>query len=218
MNTYDVTIGANGVFELHGRGRFLRLMTSTGPVDIEYYSAGRVIAQADGVEAGYAEEFDGQGFDRVRVSADPGVTIKAVLRESGRVAYDRGATAADVLSLPPVDVQSMPGVDANPVQIGGTVAALATAPAGVTQIVAPGANVGGLRIKTAYLTAGSNWGTVMAKAGAPAVWNDAGAVMMIAIGSSVQARDFLIPPGMGLYVGAAAASTVGVAITYDLLS
>lgn len=217
MNTYDVTIGANGVFDLIGRGRFLRLMTSTGPVDIEYYGAGRVIARSDGVEAGYAEEFDGQGFDRVRVSADPGVTIKAVIRDSGRVAYDRGATAADVLSMPPVVVSALPALKREPAASGNALARASLAGVAV-QLVSPSANVNGMVIRRAALRAPSGqYAMLMAAVSAPSGVGDVNAEILIAAdqGSEVLPYEMNIAQGIGLYAIGSGGSNVSAA--YELL-
>jgi len=229
MNTYDVTIGANGVFELIGRARFLRLMTSTGPVDIEYYSAGRVIARADGVEAGYAEEFDGQGFDRVRVSADPGVTIKAVMRESGRVAYDRGASTADVLSMPAVKiaagqsvaVESLPdGVVRTPI---GSMWSGVNGLAGPLPLIAPAANTGGAIIRTAWINGSSlNLAGLIAATGAPDSAQPSAGEFPVLFANDRAAvtltREIYLPPGMGLYIAPwVAGDAVHGSCSYDLL-
>ncbi len=62
----QITLIAGQPQEFYEVGDFVRILAATDPLTIEFYSAGREIAEAVNVSKGYAEKFDLGTFDRVR--------------------------------------------------------------------------------------------------------------------------------------------------------
>ena len=83
-----ITLTAGQRLEFHERGDFVRLMSATAPVTIDFYRAGAEIAEATSVGAGYAERFLGGEFDRLMVTSATAQTIQLVTRLGNEVLYD----------------------------------------------------------------------------------------------------------------------------------
>jgi hypothetical protein len=102
--TQDVTLTPGQMVEVWGRGDFFRLMEASQTVSITYYLNGKQVAQALNVRTGYAEGFDGEGFDRFAiVNGATAQTIKVVARLGSSVQYDVppvGNVAVTNTSLP----------------------------------------------------------------------------------------------------------------------
>lgn len=68
---------------------FFRIMEATDPVDVTFYLQGKEVAEAEGVQEGYAEKFREGTFDRFSVTSATAQTIKFVARLGNDVAYDK---------------------------------------------------------------------------------------------------------------------------------
>lgn len=96
MSSVTETIQAGSFKEFFEPGDFFRLLATTGPVNVEFYYMGRETVDVQGVEAGYAEYFRGEGqspFDRVRIYSATTQTVQFVTRNGSDVRYDRGASS-----------------------------------------------------------------------------------------------------------------------------
>lgn len=75
--------------EFYEPGDFFRLMAATAALDVIYYKNGKEVAEAEAVTVGYAEKFEGEGFDRfVIVNGATAQTITIASRNGSTVQYD----------------------------------------------------------------------------------------------------------------------------------
>lgn len=83
------TIAAGGRLEFHEEGDFFRFMEGDAPVSVEFYRRGALVAKAENVSEGYAEQFiDGNRFDRLAITSASAQTIQIAARLGGIIAYD----------------------------------------------------------------------------------------------------------------------------------
>jgi hypothetical protein len=81
-------------------GDFFRLLSTVGPVVVEFYYQGREIAERRDVEAGFAEQFKVSQFDRVDITSATAQTVQWETALGSEIRYDRGAaTVNGVLAL-----------------------------------------------------------------------------------------------------------------------
>lgn len=100
MMSITFTLAAGETKEFNEVGDFLRVMSASGALDVEYYRAGRIVADADDVVAGYAEKFS-EPFDRFTVGSVGGDTVHVMTRSGSEVFFD--ATPAVNISLKAVN-------------------------------------------------------------------------------------------------------------------
>ena len=88
MRTLSQIVYPNQSFLLQGTGRYCRLMESVGPVNLRVIRQGRVVYDAQAVEAGFYTMPDG-GFDAVEVMTLAGPQLVKVAISDGDGGYDR---------------------------------------------------------------------------------------------------------------------------------
>lgn len=103
------TLQANQAQEYTERADFFRLLESTGPVEVRFYSNGAEVARAEDVGEGYAEKFDAGEFDKIRISATVNTTVHFVTRLGNVVQYDKPPTG-DVTVAGTVQIGNLPTV------------------------------------------------------------------------------------------------------------
>lgn len=120
MRTLSQIVYPNQSFWLNGTGRYIRLMESVGPVNLRVIRQGRVIYDAQAVEAGFYTMPDG-GFDAVEVMTLGDPQLVKVAISDGEGGYDRYtgsvnmATATSIVNTGVVTVATVatPVVAAN---------------------------------------------------------------------------------------------------------
>lgn len=239
MSSYYESLTANQRTPFGEAGRFFRLTSTSGPVNIKFYYNGKEIAAMDNAEAGYAEHFEGAGFDRVDITSLSTQTIRFEIRYSSQVKLDRSVGSVDVLSLP-----SLPDF-AVPPQVAGIISAVAVSgitnplPAfdasgisgygyygafgGATTIVAAAANTNGMTVYGAGLRVDGSGGDEIALIAGPSVPGgtyDPGRLAYETSGGKTMERvafPLYLPPGIGLYVFTfTPTSNVGIIARYKL--
>jgi hypothetical protein len=220
MSSTPETIAAGTWREWFEPGDFFRLLSTTAPVSVEFYSNGKKTVELQSIEAGYAEYFRGEDgklpFDRVRIYSVTTQTVQFVTRQGSDVRYDRGASsvtgtvaldAATLLALEETtQVPKLPGADwaSFSAFVAGT----------AIQIFTPGANANGAIIwdaEASDLSTGAF--SLIAKAGAAPTTIVDGEVLAVSVfgagssGSLSLRRPARIAPGKGLYLIAAGAGS-----------
>lgn len=216
------TFSAGQTREFFGGGDFFRLLETVAEITVEFFWQGREVAEAIGVQAGYAEYFRDRRFDRIRIYSATAQDIKWVTREGSDVRYDRGAASiTGSVDLNAATIQELlkpmagDGAYAN-----ATALAINTAVA----IVAPGTNTNGMTVTGAHLQGYSQgaglkmdafiYHTAAPASAAPAT-QAAGTVILanaIAAGGVADqyaqkelANEVFVPAGNGLYYYSGAA-------------
>lgn len=204
MSNIAETIGAGLTKRFNVTGRFVRLMSSTGPVEITYFINGSEIARTGIIKAGYAEEFD-EVFDAFTVKDLSGAanTVEILYRMNSRARYDRSEGNVSVTGGTLNQVSKTVAADAKVWTVNyKTLTAMAANSA--DQIIAPAANVNGLEITRADLMCITGGGAMalVAKATPPANTMD-GTVLAVSFASASNAlkieTPLYVPPGLGLY-------------------
>lgn len=215
MSSVKETIQAGSFKEFHEPGDFFRLLATTGPVNVEFYYMGRETVDVEGVEAGYAEYFRGEGqspFDRVRIYSASTQSVQFVTRNGSDVRYDRGAsTVGGSVDLNAGTIAQLrsPRPEANT----GRYASSAAIAANTAHVVfLPGANTNGAILLTADINAYDNTtsclGAFVAKSITPTSINDGDVLLTSKVtaiaGASAASSGTLpemqfIPAGLGLY-------------------
>lgn len=95
MRTLSQIVYPNQSFWLHGTGRYCRLMESVGPVNLRVIRQGRVVYDAQAVEAGFYTMPDG-GFDAVEVMTLGDPQLVKVAISDGDGGYDRYTGAVNI--------------------------------------------------------------------------------------------------------------------------
>lgn len=88
MRTLSQIVYPNQSFWLHGTGRYIRLMESVGPVNLRVIRQGRIVYDAQAVEAGFYTMPDG-GFDAVEIMTLGDPQLVKVAISDGDGGYDR---------------------------------------------------------------------------------------------------------------------------------
>lgn len=88
MRTLAQIVYPDQSFWLHGTGRYIRIMESVGPVNLRVIRQGRIVYDAQEVEAGFYATPDG-GFDAVEVMTLAGPQLVKVAISDGDGGYDR---------------------------------------------------------------------------------------------------------------------------------
>ncbi len=120
MRTLEQLVSAAQPWMLHGTGSYFRLMESVEPVHVRVFRQGRVVYNAENVEAGFFTSPDG-GFDAVEVIVSNNPQRVKVAVSDGAGGYDRYtgsvnlATGTSVVNtgLVPVGVVATPVIYAN---------------------------------------------------------------------------------------------------------
>jgi hypothetical protein len=86
FNSFSLSAGQ--LIEFNEPGDFFRILAADAPVTVRYYYAGREIAEAEGVGAGYAEKFKAGTFDRLTIYSASAQALQVVTRLGSEVAYD----------------------------------------------------------------------------------------------------------------------------------
>lgn len=234
MSSVKETIQAGSFKEFHEPGDFFRLLATTGPVNVEFYYMGRETVDVEGVEAGYAEYFRGEGqspFDRVRIYSASTQSVQFVTRNGSDVRYDRGASSVSgSVDLNPATLAALEYTSIRPEAATGFLNQSLTLVANTAQqIFAPGANPNGVILKSllSQVTSGSAVDIAyIAKATAPATVFDGDPVSSVIVEPVVTGTNFftariradeLIPAGQGLYIIADTAMTLKVRARWKAL-
>lgn len=90
----SVTLSAGVPVKYYERGAFFRIMEASAALTVRYFFEGRLIAESDGVKAGYAENFESGGFDSFELESAGGQTVQFAARLSSSVQYDVAPTGA----------------------------------------------------------------------------------------------------------------------------
>lgn len=114
--TKSVTFTANEKDEFNEVGDFFRYLEGPNPIDVTYYRAGRAVAGAMGVRAGYGEKFD-VPFDRFEIKSPTAQTVQFVVRQGAEIRYDRGAAAVTVTNTGGPFAQSAKTVTSSSAQL-----------------------------------------------------------------------------------------------------
>lgn len=105
-----LTINAGQIVEFIEPGDFFRLMASTAPVTVEYYRRGAKVADGVNVQAGYAERFLGEGFDKLTITSGTAQSITFATRLGNEVWYDVPPVGqVQVTNTPTVNVGNTAG-------------------------------------------------------------------------------------------------------------
>lgn len=149
--------------QTNGTADFFRLLSTVGPITVEFYYQGREIAERVDVEAGYAEQFRTVQFDRVDITSATVQTVQWETALGSEIRYDRGAAtisgavdlnAATLTALESVDLNANTINELNRPLVGNgffSDNAVLTANTPLT-VFTPGANVNGAVILSAYIS------------------------------------------------------------------
>lgn len=83
----NTTISAGQRLEFFDRGDFLRILSATNNLTVEFYKNGVEVAEASNIGAGYAEKF-AEWFDKIAITSDTTQAIQVVIRLGNDVRYD----------------------------------------------------------------------------------------------------------------------------------
>ncbi len=83
----NTTISAGQRLEFFDRGDFLRILSATYNLTVEFYKNGIEVAEATNIGAGYAEKF-AEWFDKIAITSDTTQAIQVVIRLGNDVRYD----------------------------------------------------------------------------------------------------------------------------------
>jgi hypothetical protein len=86
LNSFNLAAGQ--LIEFNEPGDFFRILAAVAPVTVRYYNKGREIAEAEGVGAGYAEQFKADSFDRITIYSATTQDMQVVSRFGSVVSYD----------------------------------------------------------------------------------------------------------------------------------
>lgn len=220
MRTIGVVLAAGVTQELAVYGKYFRLMTTVGAVDVQLMSKGRVVEEATNVQAGYYDQ-PASGFDGVRITSATSQTIQIAVT-NGTGGYDRSTGDVNVLPGGVIGVQGPRALSGVPVladlpvltrDVGGYPASSfssssALAAAGTEAVFLPAANPNGAILYERQVTTNSAAvGTIvlLAKSSAPATFSDGVCHYMInnvagamQVGGVID-KPVFIPAGLGLY-------------------
>jgi hypothetical protein len=197
MSSTPETIAAGTWREWFEPGDFFRLLSTTAPVSVEFYSNGKKTVELQSIEAGYAEYFRGEDgklpFDRVRIYSATTQTVQFVTRQGSDVRYDRGASSVTgTVALDAATLASLEQINVRPEGPSGSWSSLAAVTINnPLTVFAPGLNTNGALLLSADMSwsdsANSPTQTFLSKSGAaPTAVND-GSVLLasnIAISAS----------------------------------
>jgi hypothetical protein len=94
------TLAASEAWEVREAGRFFRLLSSAGPVKLDFYRNGSFLSSIENVQGGIWRESQ-EVFDRVRITDQSGGSNAVeVLIDSEHVGYDRLSISGNVTSQP----------------------------------------------------------------------------------------------------------------------
>jgi hypothetical protein len=155
MSSTPETINAGTWREWFEPGDFFRLLATTAPVSVEFYSNGKKTVELQSIEAGYAEYFRGEDgklpFDRVRIYSATTQTVQFVTRQGSDVRYDRGASSVTgTVSLDAATLMALEQINVRPEAATGFYATTGALAANTADVVfLAGANVNGAIVFTA---------------------------------------------------------------------
>lgn len=93
MLSQTLTLTAGATIEFHEVGDFLRVMSASGSLNVNYFRNGQIVTEAAGVTVGYAERFD-MPFDKFTVYSAAGDTVKINVRLGNQVYLDSPPTGS----------------------------------------------------------------------------------------------------------------------------
>lgn len=165
------TFSAGQTREFYGAGDFFRLLETNAEITLEFFYQGREVAEAIGVQAGYAEYFKDRRFDRIRIYSATAQDVKWVVREGSDVRYDRGASqVSGVVGLDAATIEALTGVEA---PTGFYQSSTALGAGAVETVFTAGANLNGAVIWSGeFATRGGIYARYAAKATALASYVD----------------------------------------------
>jgi hypothetical protein len=220
MSSTPETIAAGTWREWFEPGDFFRLLSTTAPVSVEFYSNGKKTVELQSIEAGYAEYFRGEDgklpFDRVRIYSATTQTVQFVTRQGSDVRYDRGASSVTgTVALDAATLAALEQINVRSEAASGFFNSAAALAAGTAETVfTAGANTNGAIVLSAFTQiyeggVTPHIGGFFAKATAPTTTSDAAAEPIcvshqittggtyIATGKTEQPQ--FIPAGKGLF-------------------
>lgn len=223
----QITLIAGEPQEFYEVGDFVRILAATDPLTIEFYSAGREIAEAINVSKGYAEKFDLGTFDRVRLVSATTQAVQFVTRLGNVVQYDAApiGDTAIVSSVPlALNAATLQSIKTNGFPLASTGAwrdASSMVAGSPLTVFTAAANVNGAIILSAeaydYNVANLAQAFI-AKATAPGSVNDGEVIAQSHISAAFSANLFFavkretparIAPGLGLYFISSNAGSAG---------
>jgi hypothetical protein len=201
-----IVLQAGAPQEFFEVSNFFRILAATSPFTVQFYNAGRLLAEAVDVMEGYAERFDIGTFDRVRLVSPLTQTVQFVQRLGNTVSYDK-APVGDVQVVGGLmQVSETPPLPTHFWGSGAT--ALQASP---MVVFLPAANVNGAIIWSAEGSDATSSTTLVqgfvAKNGVPASIGDGDVVAQSEFSQSATAQianismqqPRRIAPGLGLY-------------------
>lgn len=97
MKTQSIAIGAGAAVKQFIVAKYFRLLETVGAVDVKFFKAGAIFAEAVGMEAGFYAE-PAQGFDAYEISSATAQTVK-VATSDGTGGYDRTVGSVSVSNI-----------------------------------------------------------------------------------------------------------------------
>ncbi|GGI16895.1 hypothetical protein [Oxalicibacterium faecigallinarum] len=87
------TIQAGGFLEYSEQADFFRVLEAGAPLTVIFYAAGREIARAEKIGAGYSEKFS-VAFDKVRLLSQVNNPVNIAMRYGNTITYDQPPNGA----------------------------------------------------------------------------------------------------------------------------
>lgn len=97
MKTQSIAITAGGAVKQFVVANYFHLLETVGAVDIKFFKAGAIFAEAVGMEAGFYAE-PAQGFDAYEISSASAQTVK-VATSDGTGGYNRTVGSVSVSNV-----------------------------------------------------------------------------------------------------------------------
>lgn len=143
MSYINPTIPANGSVVINEAGSFVRVLTSTGPINVKVYRNGSLLSDVADVGAGFWRK--GQDFDTVKIEDASGASNTVeVMIDTAEVGYDRTAGVVQISGAVMVEAHSTTNAPFNlPNLVAGT----------ATTVLGPNANRRGMIVQNNDATA-----------------------------------------------------------------
>lgn len=89
----SLTLAAGVAIEFQEQSDFFRVLDApNADLTLIFYSSGKEVGQAKNVGSGYAEQWHGGSFDKVRISSAGGGLVNFVTRLGNEIRYDKPPT------------------------------------------------------------------------------------------------------------------------------
>lgn len=210
-----VTFTAGQRVQTNGTADFFRLLSTVGPVTVEFYYQGREIAERVDVEAGFAEQFRTVQFDRVDITSATAQLVQWETALGSEIRYDRGAASiTGTVALDSATLAALEQINNRPEVPTGSFGdgAAMTLNVPIT-VFTPAANTNGAILLSASISlvigAQITTQTFLSKASPPASVVDGQVLLMNVHGGIISGSNYssganlpmpqFIPAGHGLY-------------------